>query len=84
MERHLRRGAVHPCGQRRAERLPWLALLMRGKIVGDVVTALELGREEWAENKALGFYCQAATACSLASAVIAWPEIKRAWGKLGG
>jgi uncharacterized membrane protein len=71
-------------GQRRADSMPWLPLAMGAKIVGDALTALELGREEWAENEALCFYCQVATLCSLASAVIAWPELKRAWGKLAG
>lgn len=64
-------------GKDRAGALPWVPVAMGLKIVADVLTALELGREEWQENKALCAYCQVATICSLASAALAFPEVKR-------
>lgn len=65
-------------GKDRARQNPWLPILMGTKIVIDAATALELAREEWAENKALCAYCQAATVASLASIVLAWPEVRTA------
>lgn len=65
-------------GVSRSEQQPWLPLAMGAKIAGDVVTAVQLGREEWAENKALCFYCQVATVCSIASLALAAPEMSRA------
>ncbi|MDX2163069.1 MAG: vitamin K epoxide reductase family protein [bacterium] len=58
----------------RARLQPILPVLMAVKIAGDVVVDLELAREEWAENKALCFYCQTATVISLISLVLALPE----------
>ena len=65
-------------GKDRARTLPLLPVLMGLKVIGDLVTALELGREEWQENKALCAYCQVATLCSLASVALAFPEARRA------
>lgn len=62
-------------GERRARTMPWLPIVMGAKIAGDVVTALKLAGEEWAENKALCAYCQAATAASIASLILALPEM---------
>lgn len=62
-------------GERRARTLPWLPLLMGAKIAFDVVTAFTLAGEEWAENKALCAYCQAATVASVASLAVAVPEL---------
>ncbi|WP_216324647.1 hypothetical protein [Deinococcus aestuarii] len=47
-------------GKDRAAALPLPPLAMGLKIVGDAATALELGREEWQQNKALGASCQVA------------------------
>ncbi|KAA9327481.1 vitamin K epoxide reductase family protein [Hymenobacter busanensis] len=65
-------------GKGRALNQPWLPLLMGAKIAGDVLTNLTLAREEWQENKALCFYCQTASVVSLASLVLAMPEVARA------
>lgn len=61
-------------GKNRAEQRPWLPLAMAAKTVLDAGTALQLGREEWSENKALCAYCQVATLVSLASVALAVPE----------
>lgn len=65
-------------GQERARTLPLVPILMGLKVVGDALAAIQLGREEWQENKALCAYCQVATLCSLASVVLAVPEVRRA------
>jgi len=69
-------------GQGRVDRQPLLPVLMGAKIVGDTLTAVQLGREEWQENRKLCAYCQLATAASLASVVLAWPEASRGLKKL--
>lgn len=71
-------------GKDRALDLPLLPVAMGLKIVGDTVTALELGREEWQENKALCAYCQVATVASLASLALALPETRRGLRNLLG
>ncbi|MBD1841137.1 vitamin K epoxide reductase family protein [Coleofasciculus sp. FACHB-64] len=62
-------------GLDRARRNPLLPIAMGIKILIDVVTNLELAREEWSENKAFCEYCQVATVCSLTSLVLAAPEV---------
>ena len=62
-------------GLDRARRNPILPIAMGIKILIDVVTNLELAREEWSENKAFCEYCQVATVCSLTSLVLAAPEV---------
>lgn len=71
-------------GEDRARRNPWLPLAMGLKIAGDLGVALKLSQEEWAENKALCFYCQVATAASAASLALAIPEMREAAWQLGG
>jgi uncharacterized membrane protein len=71
-------------GERRARTTPWLPLLMGAKIAFDVVTAFVLAGEEWAENKALCAYCQAATVASVASLAVAVPEMLAAARQLPG
>jgi hypothetical protein len=61
-------------GMDRAQRTPLLPIAMGLKSLGDTAVALELGREEWQENRALCAYCQVATLCSLASTALAVPE----------
>lgn len=51
-------------------------VLMTGKIALDVLSALKLGQEEWAENKKLCLYCQSATLASIISLFLAWREMK--------
>jgi uncharacterized membrane protein len=62
-------------GLDRARRNPLLPIAMGVKILIDVVTNVELAREEWSENKAFCEYCQVATVCSFASLVLAAPEV---------
>ncbi|WP_264776076.1 vitamin K epoxide reductase family protein [Deinococcus aetherius] len=69
-------------GKDRATDLPLLPVAMGLKILGDTLTAVELGREEWRDNKALCAYCQVATLASLASIPLAFPETRRALGNL--
>lgn len=65
-------------GMERAQQMPALPVAMGAKLLSDLAVAVELGREEWAENKALCAYCQLATLASLASVMIAAPEVARA------
>lgn len=48
-------------GLRRAQDLPWVPVALAAKTLTDLATNLELGREEWKENKKLCFYCQVST-----------------------
>ncbi|MBD2090081.1 vitamin K epoxide reductase family protein [Microcoleus sp. FACHB-1515] len=65
-------------GQNRARENPLVPIAMGAKIAFDVVTALELAREEWSENKALCEYCQVATLASIVSLGLAVPEVTTA------
>ena len=69
-------------GEKRSQTHPLLSLLMGAKILLDLVSATELAREEWNDNKKLCPYCQTATLASIASLVLAWPEVKSAWKRL--
>lgn len=62
-------------GLDRAKRNPLLPIAMGIKILIDSGVSLELAREEWSENKAFCDYCQVATVCSVASLVLAIPEV---------
>ena len=44
-------------GKERATQQPWLPVAMLGKTLIDLVTNVQLGREEWQENQKLCFYC---------------------------
>ena len=72
-------------GKDRAETTPWLPVALAVKVLNDAAFALKLGQEEWAENKALCWYCQSATVASLASVPLAIPEavkgLKRLFGR---
>jgi uncharacterized membrane protein len=65
-------------GKNRAQERPILPLLMGGKLFYDVFTAVELGREEWRDNKKLCAYCQVATLASIGAFILAIPEVVRA------
>ena len=65
-------------GQNRAEQAPMLPLAMAAKAAFDVATNLKLAQEEWADNKALCAYCQAASPISMTSLVLTLPEASRA------
>lgn len=65
-------------GQARATQQPWLPVALLGKTLIDLVTNVQLGREEWQENKKLCFYCQASTVAATAAAVLAVPEAIKA------
>lgn len=72
-------GALAAAGGRdRATQQPWLPIAAATKLAYDVATTLTLGREEWAENRALCAYCQTATLASVASLALALPEAGRA------
>lgn len=68
----------------RATNAPWIPLALAAKTIGDAATALELGREEYAQTKKLCFYCQVATVVSLASVALAVPEARKAWAAWRG
>jgi uncharacterized membrane protein len=65
-------------GKDRAEQAPVLPIVAAIKALFDFVTCVQLGREEWAENKALCSYCQVATVISAATVVLTLPEAVRA------
>ncbi len=71
-------------GKDRARETPMLPISMGLKTVIDSLTALELAREEWNENKALCAYCQIATLCSIVSVALAVPEMRSAIQTLRG
>lgn len=71
-------------GEARARALPWLPVALAVKVAADVATNLTLVREEWADNKALCAYCQAASAASLASLPLVLPEARTALRHLFG
>jgi len=71
-------------GLNRAETNPVLPIAMGAKALADTAIAVQLGREEWQENKALCFYCQVATVASIATTVLAVPEVVRAFRTLFG
>ncbi|MFN8492778.1 MAG: vitamin K epoxide reductase family protein [Caldilineaceae bacterium] len=69
-------------GKDRVQQKPWLPLAMGAKLLYDTVQVVRLGGEEWAENKALCFYCQTASLATLASLLLAIPEVTQAAQKL--
>ncbi|HZG65643.1 MAG TPA: vitamin K epoxide reductase family protein [Herpetosiphonaceae bacterium] len=71
-------------GKDRARETPMLPIAMGLKTVIDSLTALELAREEWNENKAFCAYCQVATLCSLLSVALSMPEMESAIQTLRG
>ena len=71
-------------GRDRARDAPLLPIAAAAKAAYDAAVALKLAREEWAENRALCAYCQFATVCSAAAAVLATPEAAEAAGRLLG
>jgi uncharacterized membrane protein len=62
----------------RARRNPLIPIAMGVKLLFDGILTAELAREEWNENKAFCEYCQVATLCSIASIVLAVPEVSTA------
>ena len=65
-------------GKDRATQQPWLPVALLGKTLIDLVTNVQLGREEWQENKKFCFYCQTSTVAATVAAVLAVPEAVRA------
>ena len=65
-------------GKDRARELPWAPVALAVKAASDVGTALLLAKEEWATNKKLCAYCQAASVASVVTLALALPEAKRA------
>ena len=82
-------GALTAClaaagGLHRAADKPWLPVAMGIKVLIDAVTTLKLGQEEWQANKAFCAYCQASTVATLATVVLAAPEVVKAVKNLAG
>ncbi|UYZ63858.1 vitamin K epoxide reductase family protein [Hymenobacter weizhouensis] len=71
-------------GMNRAAQQPLLPVAMGVKTLFDTLTTIKLGQEEWAENKALCFYCQVASVASIASLALAVPEALKGLRKLMG
>lgn len=71
-------------GQERAQQLPWLPVALLGKTLIDLVTNVQLGREEWQTNKKLCFYCQTSTVAATVAAVLAVPEALKAFKTIFG
>jgi uncharacterized membrane protein len=71
-------GLIAAGGKERAKQAPALPIAAAVKALFDFVTCVQLGREEWAENKALCSYCQVATAASAATLALTLPEAVRA------
>lgn len=69
-------------GKERAEENPLLPIALTAKTLLDSVATVELGREEWQENKALCAYCQTATLASFAMFALSLPEAIRAGKRL--
>lgn len=65
-------------GAERATRQPLFPLALAAKSLYDFATCVRLGREEWAENKALCSWCQVATVISAVTAALSLPEATRA------
>ena len=63
---------------------PWLPVAMGIKVLIDAVTTIKLGQEEWQANKAFCAYCQASTVATLATVVLAAPEVVKAVKNLAG
>lgn len=71
-------GLIAAGGKDRAEQAPALPLAASGKALFDLITCIELAREEWRENKALCSWCQVATALTAAVFALTVPEALRA------
>jgi hypothetical protein len=71
-------------GRDRTQENPALPIALAAKTLYDAATALKLGQEEWAENKALCGYCQIAMLAPLASVALALPETIEALRHLQG
>ena len=71
-------------GKDRSKTMPLIPLLMGTKAVFDVLTNLELAREEWNENNKFCAYCQTASVISLITVFFAAPEAIRAAKSLIG
>lgn len=71
-------GLIAAGGKDRAEQAPALPIAAATKALFDFATCVQLGREEWAENKALCSWCQVATAISAVTVALTLPEALRA------
>jgi uncharacterized membrane protein len=65
-------------GVNRVEEQPALPIATSAKILTDTAIAAKLTQEEWAENKALCFYCNLALIASVISFALSIPEALRA------
>ena len=71
-------GLIAAGGKDRAEQAPALPLAASGKALWDLITCLELTREEWRENKALCSWCQVATVLTAGIFALTLPEALKA------
>lgn len=71
-------------GKDRSKTMPRVPALMGAKVLIDIVTNLELAREEWATNKKLCAYFQTASVISFITVFFALPEALRAARSLLG
>jgi hypothetical protein len=69
-------------GKDRARDNPLLPIAAAAKAIYDLGTALKLGQEEWAENRALCSWCQVATLASAATVAATLPEAMKAGREL--
>ena len=65
-------------GKDRAERRPWLPLILALKTGADAVQAAKLTRDQWTKHGAFCFWCLLAAGCSFGAIALAIPEARRA------
>ncbi|MDQ3035699.1 MAG: vitamin K epoxide reductase family protein [Myxococcota bacterium] len=68
----------------RARTAPIIPLAMAAKTTVDAALSIALARRSWTQLGAFCFYCQVSMVCSIASAVLAAPEARRAARSLRG
>jgi uncharacterized membrane protein len=66
----------------RADRQPWIPLVLAGKIAFDVATAAKLSIHQWAKHKAFCFWCLVAATATFATAPLAILEARTALARL--
>lgn len=71
-------------GKDRAQRLPWVPLLLAVKTGADAVQAAKLTRDQWTKHEAFCFWCLLAAGFSVGAAAFALPEAREAVRVLTG
>lgn len=62
----------------RAERIPWLPLVLALKTAVDAAQAAKLTRDQWTEHRAFCVWCLLAAGCSFGAVTFALPEARAA------